>query len=611
MMDRVKVIASRQLLRATCTVSFLALPTACDGASIEVFSIPPEAGAEAAIEPAYASRVDLLLVIDNSPSMADKQTVLALTVPDLVDGLTNPDCLDELGRSTGRPAAGTPCPAGSERAFPPVLDLHIGIISSSLGGHGADSCSNVPTQSYNPRMEDMARLLTTGPNDTAVPTHEDRGFLNWDPAQRQTPPGLSDRDVLTQRFVDLVDGVEQTGCGFESTLESWYRFLVDPAPYERIVPVACNPGDADQTCRAPTGVDDVLLGQRADFLRPDSLLAIVMLSDENDCSVRDGGQYYLALQAFNGSDAFHVAPGTAACREQPNSPECRSCWEVFDPSNHPECSNSWDDPARDDPLNLRCYRQKQRFGIDFLYDTQRYVDALTRTTLQDGSANPLFCGSATDCSTPTRDPTQVVLAGIVGVPWQDIARNPNDLRDGYLSWSEVPWDLVLGDPKNLVEPIDPLMIESVSPRSGVNPPTGAPLAPPATPPGTQGANPINGFERDIPGGEDLQYACIFDLADPLTCTQDASAACDCTTASINPVCWNEATNSFSTTQFRGKAYPGLRHLEVLRSVGIGGVVASICPTQLSNPNETDFGYRPAVRSLLDRMRLNLLPQNEP
>ena len=33
------------------------------------------------------------------------------------------------------------------------------------------------------------------------------------------------------------------------------------------------------------GVDSVLLAQRADFLRPDSLVAIIVLSDENDSEV--------------------------------------------------------------------------------------------------------------------------------------------------------------------------------------------------------------------------------------------------------------------------------------------------------------------------------------
>jgi len=32
----------------------------------------------------------------------------------------------------------------------------------------------------------------------------------------------------------MVLGAGQTGCGYESQLESWYRFLVDPDPYQSI-----------------------------------------------------------------------------------------------------------------------------------------------------------------------------------------------------------------------------------------------------------------------------------------------------------------------------------------------------------------------------------------
>src|SRR5262249_16440225 len=62
-------------------------------------------------------KIDLLLMIDNSQSMADKQSILADAVPDLVKGLTSPLCLDEHGV----PAASQPaspldkCPTGTER----------------------------------------------------------------------------------------------------------------------------------------------------------------------------------------------------------------------------------------------------------------------------------------------------------------------------------------------------------------------------------------------------------------------------------------------------------------------------------------------------------------
>lgn len=580
---------------------------ACDP-HIEVFSSFPQADSGSLVDPVFSSRVDLLLVVDNSPSMADKQTVLALTVPDLVEGLTNPACVDSKGVFVARPDPGTPCPEGAARLFPPVLDLHIAVISSSLGGHGSDSCSDVPTVIYDPSMEDNAHLLHSDAQGVPVPTYEDRGFLSWDPAQRKTPPGLSNRITLTQHFVNILDGVGQLGCGYESTLEAWYRFLVDPSPRDRMVEAPCHPADTNLSCREPSGVDTQVLQQRKDFLRPDSLVAVMMLSDENDCSVKEGGQFYLVLQP-----STPMARGTAACDSDPASPDCRSCWEVFDYTAHPECQTGWADESRDDHTNLRCFRQKQRFGIDFLQETQRYVKGLTQHTLDDGRVNPLFCSNPTAdgraCEGPRRDPTQVVLAGIVGVPWQDIAKDPKDLEKGYVASSDVPWNVILGDPSTWQEPSDPLMVESVVPRSGVNPATGVALATPASPPGTPGAHPINGFEREISGGGDLQYACIFDLPQPIDCTE--AIGCDCANAPVNPLCWDEAQQRYGSLQFRGKAYPGIRHLEVLRGMGVGGVVASICPANLSDPDALDFAYRPAVSALLDRLRLNLAAKPSP
>src|SRR4051812_32456667 len=96
-------------------------------------------------------KIDLLLMLDNSRSMADKQLILAAAVPDLVGALVNPKCLD----SGGVPAQTQPggplgaCPPGTKREFPPVANIHIAIVSSSLGGHGSDSCSTAETQSCN------------------------------------------------------------------------------------------------------------------------------------------------------------------------------------------------------------------------------------------------------------------------------------------------------------------------------------------------------------------------------------------------------------------------------------------------------------------------------
>ena len=63
-------------------------------------------------------KIDLLLAIDNSSSMADKQQILAAAIPQLVTGLLNPPCIDP---STGAPGTqpanpATTCPTRAANA---------------------------------------------------------------------------------------------------------------------------------------------------------------------------------------------------------------------------------------------------------------------------------------------------------------------------------------------------------------------------------------------------------------------------------------------------------------------------------------------------------------
>ncbi len=403
-------------------------------------------------------------------------------------------------------------------------------------------------------------------------------------------------------------------------------------------------------------MDQVVLQQRKDFLRNDSLLAIVMLSDENDCSVIAGGQYYLALQPFP------LARGTDACMHDPWSESCKSCWEV-NSENYPECAAGWPNPDENDPVNLRCFEQKRRFGIDFLYPIRRYIDALKEARFADDTLNPVFCNEFTDdtrteCAHVLRDPSRIFLAGIVGVPWQDLANDPLDLKKGYrpaeqLSWTpsmfasnnETPppglpdgktlWNTILGQvdespgmdadgdgritgsEKNprygamvpTVTPLDPLMIESVDPRSGKHPITGVPLVQPGTNPV---GHPVNASERTISARNDLQYACVFDLGlfGPIDCTLKENAfGCDCAESpegSVdNPLCWNASNGDYGTYQFRAKAYPSRRQLAVLKGMDSQAILASICPANTHDPQAENFGYRPAVRAITDRLKAAL------
>jgi hypothetical protein len=575
-------------------------------------------------------KIDLLFMIDNSASMADKQAILAEAVPDLVQRLVTPKVVN------------------GEPEFEPIEDIHIGVITSSIGGHGSDACRERQTE------HDMAHLIARNGSGGTVTTYADKGFLSWDPAQKYQPPGETSAETLKANFKSIVTGAGQDGCGFEASLEAWYRFLVDPAPYATMEPVPCDASDKGTGCRGPQGIDQLVLEQRAAFLRQDSLLAIIMLSDENDCSLIDGGQNWLALQSKDPNAptrTFHVARGTNACQSDPWSPNCLSCWQVANnPDAYPECKDGWGaDVELQEPLNLRCFQQKRRFGINFLYPIRRYVDALTDPKFADNTVNPLFCTKfptkpdpndpnsqiidRSQCVDVLRDKSLVFLGGIVGLPWQDIARD-GDLKKGYrpaeeLNWTperftaegQTPpnglpagatlWNMILGETdtvttspsyleiKPTVDPLDPLMIESVDPRQGTHPITGAALKQPG--PGL-GEAP-NGSEWTITKRNDLQYACTFPLNKPINCTlPENQFGCDCNVEANtnNPLCWNGS--AFGTMQHSAKAYPGRRQLAVLKGVGANAIVASVCPANMTNADADDYGYRPAIAAIVDRLK---------
>src|SRR5690606_36276365 len=158
------------------------------------------------------SKVDLLFAIDNSVSMGDKQRILAQTVPDLIGRMATPDCIDSSGGRVASEVGGT-CPNGGKLEFVPVTDIHIAVISSSLGAAGTGEICADGGANYNPTQEDMARLLTRGTNG-AVPTFQDLGILAWDPDNDYG--GETNLANLTSNFADLVTGVGEQGCGFEA-----------------------------------------------------------------------------------------------------------------------------------------------------------------------------------------------------------------------------------------------------------------------------------------------------------------------------------------------------------------------------------------------------------
>ena len=586
-------------------------------------------------------KIDLLFMVDNSASMADKQDILRDAVPVLVSRLTSPLCVDPI---TGVPTGEKGTCTKGEPEFQAVADIHVGIVTSSLGAHAGSRCADAAS---NDRAHLLGKIRPVGSARAfdVAQTWNGSGFLAWDSAQTAQPaPGVKDPVAFQSTFQNMIEAAGETGCGFEASLESWYRFLIDPEPPLNVTKDAAQHSvrgsalvtnaDGSTTCN---GCDLELLAQRKAFLRPDSLVAIIMLSDENDCSVRDDGVGWFVT---TDSDGFRVPRATAACAMNPNDKCCRSCADSSPvPAGCPALKDDevcktaapgqialWDAPH--DHVNRRCSEQKKRFGVDLLYPTSRYVDALTSPTLtlqSDGKTrveNPLYVAGT---KTGVRDPSNVFLAGIVGVPWQDIA--DDDSRSGsglrYLTAAELlakdRWSVLLGKPDASppVPPSDPFMIESPGKREGKNPITNDAIVPATS--SDPKASPINGHEQNIPNLDDLQYACTFPLANSKQC-HAGDDGCDCAPSGSmgtdvsgvvqanSPLCQPVAGGTASTLQNYAKAYPGTRELQVLKDLSEQGIVASICPkvTASADPaHDANYGYNPAVAAIIERLKIAL------
>jgi hypothetical protein len=220
------------------------------------FTIAPQGGIDAGrrrvdagfAEPlgtcAASSGVDLLFVIDNSRSMLETQARLSIVIPDFVRMLIEPPDLD----------------GDAEPDWEPVVDLRVGVITPDLGAgpRMPPSCSE---------YGDDGRLRTSSANEDCAEAYPPvLRFASDTPSSR-----LSDLSCVLQTGGD--------GCGFEQPLEAWLKALSPRAPasytLSSYVPPRFLSGE---------GHGD---GAHAGFVRNDTLLAVVVVTDEDDCSALD------------------------------------------------------------------------------------------------------------------------------------------------------------------------------------------------------------------------------------------------------------------------------------------------------------------------------------
>jgi hypothetical protein len=275
--------------------------------------------------------LDLLIVIDDSPSMRDEQAKLQEQVPRLVNLLL-----------TGGEDTDGSTPVGE---FPAIESLHVGIITPDMGHSTVPPHEFTAGVDFNPTD---ACTRNNGNGNAGLMQTEGLSGTGADrtPCSAITPPeGTTYLNYPEANFtpVDLVDDVrcltgQDNGCGFEQQLEA--ILASDPA-------TGGNPANSG-------------------FNRTDALLAVILITDEDDCSTTDP--------------------------------------RVFDVE--PRESNPFQGPfTSSDELqfNLRCWEHREA-----LQNVERYVEGIANLK---------------------SDPSQVVFAAITGIPEKSELDRENFVTD--------------------------------------------------------------------------------------------------------------------------------------------------------------------------------------
>ncbi|HEX7476571.1 MAG TPA: hypothetical protein VF331_02070 [Polyangiales bacterium] len=254
-------------------------------------------------------KVDLLFVVDDSPSMREEQTALEEQLPRMVQTLV-----------TGMRTPNDPNP------FPPVKDLHLGVVSVNMGLvgiQGIGGCSGVTgVTSMLPGFGDDGILRDAPPAQNAATCQPNlpagQRFLSY------TVGGPVTATQLATDFACLaVTGT--SGCGFEQQLESplkalWPSVDVDAKTGKLITPNRITFLTDTAHPNLARGHGDL---ENKGFLRNDpaqglSLIAIVLLTDEEDCSSKIT-VHFTPQQYLQPSDPLYNQDLNLRCFYNPNN----------------------------------------------------------------------------------------------------------------------------------------------------------------------------------------------------------------------------------------------------------------------------------------------------
>ncbi|MCU0663372.1 MAG: hypothetical protein MUC50_13730 [Myxococcota bacterium] len=210
--------------------------------------------------------LDVLLVVDNSASMAEEQQTLATSIYNLVMSVANPAPGSGIGR--------------------PVSDVRVAVATTDLGlqygGHPGPSglalggCreqgDNGSLSQYGPDLivELQAGVIECAPEGSQCPT-------GWSCDAGRCSPEPGGTVAFTCPAVSgLFASSDEVGIGFDLALRA--------ACLAQVGTTGCG---FEQQLEASL----VTLAHHPELVRDNALLAVIVVSDEEDCSVADNGLF--------------------------------------------------------------------------------------------------------------------------------------------------------------------------------------------------------------------------------------------------------------------------------------------------------------------------------
>jgi hypothetical protein len=303
-------VAHRIASAAAASIAMITTLAGCPSREVSLLPINDERQEKTTIDVVVERDLDILFIVDDSESMKDEQNSLAANFPLFIDTL--------------------------EQIQGGLPNVHIGVISTNMGANPAiPNCA--------PGDSDEGRLQAAFVNDPAnFPQCQD-GTLSLDNGATYISDVLDpdtnqrvtnyDGDLAGVFSCMAVLGIE--GCGFEMQLESMRAALTE--------------------------------GVNGDFLRDDAYLAVIFITDEDDCSASDLAMFDVTM---TGDTSFFGPLDSFRCFE----------FGV-------QCTP---DNARVLGEKTEC---KPREDSEYMYPVQEYVDFL---------------------KTLKSDPRKVIVAGIIG-----------------------------------------------------------------------------------------------------------------------------------------------------------------------------------------------------